>query len=236
MRFVTFLRAIRDSGIYSSTEWQEYLTYFDLNQQETEQVNTPETTANTRLAAIIKTPAGSRPRLVEGSRPAKFREIDALRRIGATTEIGLVSGCFDLLHLGHLRSFTAARTVLLQRGGTALVAAVLSDQHVRAKKGPDRPILSLAERLEILGRVRAITYVTALTDADCLGLLRDVIPRFVFKRSADLSQPIVVEEIAMARMLGVEVVLLPPEQGHTRSTTELIRVVKEMVAAEAGPW
>src|SRR5438132_6831115 len=70
------------------------------------------------------------------------------------------NGCFDLLHVGHVRNLQAARAL-----GDVLVVGVNSDDSVRALKGPDRPILSQLERVEMLAALECVHYVTVFSES-----------------------------------------------------------------------
>jgi rfaE bifunctional protein nucleotidyltransferase chain/domain len=80
------------------------------------------------------------------------------------------NGCFDLLHLGHVRSLQAARAF-----GNVLVVGVNSDASVRRLKGPDRPIIPAVERVEVLAALECIQHVIVfeeLTPEDSLARLK----------------------------------------------------------------
>src|SRR5262249_3924939 len=81
---------------------------------------------------------------------ARFGEAPRLR--GQT--IAWTNGCFDLLHLGHVRSLQAAR-----RLGDLLVVGVNSDASVRRLKGPERPIIPEDDRLEMLAALQCVSRV-----------------------------------------------------------------------------
>src|ERR1044071_9759669 len=79
--------------------------------------------------------------------------IAAARASGA--RIVLANGCFDVLHVGHIRYLAGARQL-----GEVLVVGINSDEQVAIQKGPGRPILSAAERAEILAALESVTSVT----------------------------------------------------------------------------
>ena len=84
--------------------------------------------------------------------------------------VALTNGCFDLLHVGHVRLLTEA-------GGLAdlLVVALNSDASARANKGAPRPVVPLAERLEVVAAVAGVDFVTSFdepTAGPLLALLR----------------------------------------------------------------
>ena len=100
------------------------------------------------------------------------RRLDDERRRGR--RIVLANGCFDVLHVGHVRYLEGAR-----REGDLLVVAINSDSGVRALKGPGRPVFPQQERAEILAALACVDYVTifdALTPRDLIArLLPDVL-------------------------------------------------------------
>ncbi len=81
-----------------------------------------------------------------------LKSIEMARAAGGI--IVMTNGCFDLLHVGHVRSLQEARSL-----GTHLVVAVNNDESVRRLKGEDRPIVSLADRVETLQALRPVDWV-----------------------------------------------------------------------------
>src|SRR2546421_12670501 len=86
------------------------------------------------------------------TREALTKERERLHREGK--RLVFTNGCFDLLHPGHVRYLGEARAL-----GDALVVALNSDRSVRALKGRGRPILSEAERAEVMAALEAVDYV-----------------------------------------------------------------------------
>lgn len=95
--------------------------------------------------------------------------LDAERRQGRT--IALANGCFDVLHVGHVR-------LLCDAAGRAdvLVVALNDDASVRANKGPGRPLLPLDERMEIAAAIAGVAYVTSFGEATATPLLETLRP------------------------------------------------------------
>ena len=88
----------------------------------------------------------------------------------AGRRVVLANGCFDLLHVGHIRYLEDARAL-----GDLLIVGVNGDAAVRRLKGPGRPLMPAAERAEMLAALRAVDHVVVFDDdtADNLvGLLR----------------------------------------------------------------
>src|SRR5574342_535866 len=85
--------------------------------------------------------------------------------------IVFTNGCFDLLHLGHVRYLEKAKSL-----GDVLVVGVNSDSSVRKLKGPKRPILPQGERTEILSGLGCVDYITIFTEADPLKPITSLKP------------------------------------------------------------
>jgi D-beta-D-heptose 7-phosphate kinase/D-beta-D-heptose 1-phosphate adenosyltransferase len=96
----------------------------------------------------------------------KIKERKELLRIIKNLKAGgkrivFTNGCFDLLHIGHIRYLEKARTL-----GDILVVGVNSDASVRILKGPKRPILPDKERAEILSGLGCVDYITIFKEPD----------------------------------------------------------------------
>jgi rfaE bifunctional protein nucleotidyltransferase chain/domain len=103
------------------------------------------------------------------SRQELRRQVAAWRRLGE--KIILANGCFDLLHVGHVRYLHAAK----QLGGR-LVVAVNSDDSVRALKGEGRPLMPAGERAEILASLAGVDAVVIFGEPDVRALIREIRP------------------------------------------------------------
>ncbi len=123
------------------------------------------------------------------------------------------SGCFDLLHAGHIRMLASARAL-----GDRLVVFLNDDASVRRTKGPGRPLVPVAERAELLRALTAVDEVVIFGEDTPVRALREVRPD-VFVKGGDYRDIEIPEERAVA-LWGGRVVILPYEAG--RSTTELI--------------
>ena len=91
-------------------------------------------------------------------------------------KIAMTNGAFDLLHVGHIRSFVHARSL-----ADRLLVAVNTDRSVKVNKGPKRPIQPQAERAEILSALAAVDYVTLFDEATVAGLLELIKPEIYCK-------------------------------------------------------
>jgi D-beta-D-heptose 7-phosphate kinase / D-beta-D-heptose 1-phosphate adenosyltransferase len=123
------------------------------------------------------------------------------------------SGCFDLLHAGHIRMLTRARAL-----GDRLVVFLNDDGSVRRTKGAGRPLVPVAERAELLRALTAVDEVHVFGEDTPVRALREVRPD-VFVKGGDYRDVDIPETHAMETW-GGRVVILPYEAG--RSTTELI--------------
>ena len=97
-------------------------------------------------------------------------------------QVVFTNGCFDILHIGHVRYLSAARNK-----GDLLVVGLNSDQSVRLIKGERRPIVSQDQRLEILASLKFVDYVTLFDEPDPLKLIQLLKPTILVK-GADWSE------------------------------------------------
>jgi D-beta-D-heptose 7-phosphate kinase/D-beta-D-heptose 1-phosphate adenosyltransferase len=128
------------------------------------------------------------------------------------------NGCFDVLHVGHVRYLTEAR-----RLGDALVVAINSDRTVRELKGAGRPVMNEAERAEMLAALRAVDYVTVFDDVSPRSLIAEVLPHILVKGGDYALDEIHGREEVEAA--GGRVVALPFIAGA--SSTSIIERIKE---------
>ena len=119
---------------------------------------------------------------------------------------------FDLLHVGHVRYLTQARTL-----GDALLVAINSDRTVRELKGQDRPVFDEGERAEILAALRCVDYVTVFDDVSPRSLIGELLPDVLVK-GADWSHFVAGREEVEAA--GGEVRLIPLEPGYSTTNVE----------------
>lgn len=126
----------------------------------------------------------------------------------------LTNGCFDLLHIGHVRYLQAAKAQ-----GTHLIIGVNSDRSVKAIKGPSRPLNSEMDRAEVLAALACTDFVT-LFDEDTADALISVIQPDLYLKAGDYTLATLPERETLLK-LGIEVAFMPFIQGH--STTHLIQ-------------
>ncbi|MBL8800468.1 MAG: adenylyltransferase/cytidyltransferase family protein [Planctomycetes bacterium] len=134
------------------------------------------------------------------AREALARELDAVRTRSPGLRVVLANGCFDLLHVGHVRYLEAARA-----RGDLLVVALNTDDSVRALKGPTRPLTPLEERAELVSALRCVDFVTWFAERDLEATLRALRPAVHAKGTDYTAQN--VPEAAVDRELGIEIAI-----------------------------
>ncbi|MDE0397636.1 MAG: D-glycero-beta-D-manno-heptose 1-phosphate adenylyltransferase [Candidatus Poribacteria bacterium] len=128
------------------------------------------------------------------------------------------NGCFDVLHLGHLRYLQAARQL-----GDMLVVAVNSDSSVRQLKGENRPLVPEAERAEMLAGLECVDYVVIFPELTPIDLLSELKPSIHVKGGDYKLEQLIEREVVEAN--GGKVVIGLNVPG--KSTTNLIQVICE---------
>jgi rfaE bifunctional protein nucleotidyltransferase chain/domain len=136
--------------------------------------------------------------------------ITELRRTRPRARIVLANGCFDLLHVGHVRYLEDARA-----RGDVLIVALNSDASVRALKGPDRPRVTLAERAELVAALRCVDFVTSFEETTVEAPLRALRPD-VHAKGSDYTIDTVPER-AVDRELGIEIAICGDAKDHDSS-------------------
>ena len=132
--------------------------------------------------------------------------------------IVFTNGCFDLMHVGHTRYLQAAKDL-----GDLLVVAVNSDASVRSlNKAPDRPIVSEAQRAEVVAALGCVDYVILFDEPDPQGLIAALQPDVLVKGGDWAVERIVGREIVEARGGVVRTIPLVPGV----STTSLIERIR----------
>jgi rfaE bifunctional protein nucleotidyltransferase chain/domain len=125
------------------------------------------------------------------------------------------NGCFDLLHVGHVRYLQAARAL-----GNALVVAVNGDVSVRALKGPTRPINSEQDRAEVLGALACVDFLTIFHTERVTELVRVIRPQVYAKGGDYTVASLDAGERGALEAVGAEIRILPLVPG--KSTTSII--------------
>lgn len=148
----------------------------------------------------------------------KIKETDELEEIlqglkRRGKKIVFTNGCFDILHIGHIRCLEEAK-----RLGDILVVALNSDQSVRSIKGQSRPCTPEAERAEVLSALGCVDYVVIFDKPDPLELITCLKPHILVKGGDWTPETTVGREVV--EHIGGKVVIIPQVEGV--STSEII--------------
>ena len=138
------------------------------------------------------------------------------KRTGA--KIVFANGCFDTLHVGHVRYLEGAR-----REGDILVVGVNSDSSVCNLKGPGRPILPESARADLVAALRAVDYVVLFSEPNVESLLEFLHPD-VHAKGTDYSVDTVPERATAAR-IGIRVAIVGDPKDH--STRDFLNSVRK---------
>ena len=149
------------------------------------------------------------------------KTVQALKDVGK--KIVFTNGCFDLLHLGHVRYLEAARAE-----GDVLVIGVNSDRSVHEIKGPNRPVVPQEERAEVLAALACVDFVTIFDEPDPLETIRTLLPDVLVKGSDWAEDAIVGKDVVEEH--GGRVVRVPLTEGA--STTKIIEKIMENYGKE----
>ena len=137
--------------------------------------------------------------------------VEEARAAGA--RIVLANGCFDVLHVGHVRYLAGARAL-----GDILVVGVNSDEQVARLKGAGRPVMVAAERAELVASLDSVTYVTIFDEPTVEQLLLTLKPD-VHAKGTDYTEETVPER-AVVRSYGGRVAIVGDPKDH--STSEIL--------------
>jgi FAD synthetase len=135
-------------------------------------------------------------------------------------KIVLVGGCFDILHYGHISFLKEAKKL-----GDYLMVALESDENVKRRKGPSRPIHSQEQRKEILESLRIVDEVLALptmsSDIEYQNLVQKIKPSVIAITEGDTYTS---RKELQAKTIGATVVEIP--KIHTHSTSQLVKLLE----------
>ncbi|MBZ5515045.1 MAG: adenylyltransferase/cytidyltransferase family protein [Acidobacteriia bacterium] len=133
-------------------------------------------------------------------------------------KISFANGCFELLHVGHVRFLQGARAQ-----GDVLVVGVNSDRAVRALKGPGRPLLPEAARVELVAALACVDYVVVFDEVTAEGILRNLRPDVQCK-GTDYTEENVPERHVMDELGGVVRIVGDAKSHSTRDIlAEIVR-------------
>jgi rfaE bifunctional protein nucleotidyltransferase chain/domain len=150
-----------------------------------------------------------------GTLAAIRARVEEARREGRT--IALANGCFDVLHVGHVRYLAGAR-----EQADVLVAGVNGDASVRRLKGPGRPVLPAEDRAVMVAALRSVDHVVVFEEDDVSALLLALRPD-VHCKGTDYT-PETVPERDVVRSYGGRIAIVGDAKDHdTRALFERIR-------------
>lgn len=135
------------------------------------------------------------------------------------------NGCFDLLHLGHVRYLQKARAL-----GDALVVGLNSDESVRMLKGRNRPIVPENERAEVLAALECVDYIAIFGEKRINSLIEALKPDIYAKGGDYTLDTLDQGERKLIEGLGIEIHLIKKIEGA--STTELIEKIAEKYSGQ----
>ena len=132
------------------------------------------------------------------------------------SRVVFTNGCFDLIHLGHVRYLQKARSL-----GDQLIVALNDDKSVRNLKGKGRPLVPAMERAEVIGALGCVDWVTFFGENTPAALIKDLQPDVLVKGGDWTVNQIVGRNVVEAA--GGTVLAIPFEKGY--STTDVIRKI-----------
>jgi len=152
----------------------------------------------------------------------KVKSLDELKAISAAANtsgkiVVFTNGCFDLLHRGHIYLLQEAK-----RLGDLLIVAVNSDRSVKTIKGPNRPILSETDRIELIAALEMVNYVLLFDEPDPHRIISFLRPNVLVKGGDWSLEEVVGGELV--KNYGGKVVRVPYLKGF--STTEIIAKIR----------
>lgn len=152
-------------------------------------------------------------------------EASQLHNRYGSKKIVFTNGCFDILHIGHIRYLQEASKL-----GDLLIIGLNSDASIRRLKGSERPINPQLDRAEVLSALSCIDYVVIFDEDTPYELIRTIQPDVLIKGGDYKPENVVGRDIVEEH--GGELVILPYVEG--KSTTNILRAIKKLRIGEAG--
>jgi D-glycero-beta-D-manno-heptose 1-phosphate adenylyltransferase len=146
----------------------------------------------------------------------KLRQLQDLPSVVRGKKVVLANGCFDMLHVGHLRYLEHARAL-----GDVLVVAINSDESMRGIKDPGRPILGQDERVSLVSALRCVDYVVLFDEPDISRVLEILRPA-VHAKGTDYTEETVPERDKVQAYGGKVRIAGDPKDHSTRGIIERI--------------
>lgn len=154
---------------------------------------------------------------------AKYKSVEELSAISAQARkagrlVVFTNGCFDLVHRGHIHLLRQAKAL-----GDILIVGLNSDVSVKSIKGPDRPIMPEADRIELIAALEMVDYVVAYSEPDPYRVIAVIKPNVLVKGGDWSSDQIVGTDVVEQN--GGRVAVIPYLPGF--STTQIIERIKK---------
>lgn len=158
-----------------------------------------------------------------GMKSAKIKSLGEIAKIAKRAKdkglkVVTTNGCFDLIHVGHIRNLERAKSL-----GDVLIVGINSDNSVRKLKGKNRPIITAKERAEVVGSLSSVDYVFIFGDLAPTRWLAKVKPNIHVKGGDRKIREIVERHIL--KKIGARLIFLPIRKGN--STSALIEKIKK---------
>jgi len=146
----------------------------------------------------------------------KLMSLQELPELLKGKKVVLANGCFDILHVGHLRYLKGARAL-----GDVLVVAVNSDESMRSIKDPGRPILPEGERIALVSALRCVDYVVLFDEPDVSRVI-DVLRPAIHAKGTDYTEQSVPERDTVLGYGGEVRITGDPKDHSTRAIIDRI--------------
>ena len=155
--------------------------------------------------------------------PAKYKSVDELSAMSAQARkagrvVVFTNGCFDLVHRGHIYLLRQAKAL-----GDILIVGLNSDVSVKTIKGPDRPIMPEADRIELIAALEMVDYVVVYSEPDPYHIIAAIKPNVLVKGGDWSADEIVGADVVEQNGGRVAVVTNVPEF----STTKIIERIRK---------
>jgi rfaE bifunctional protein nucleotidyltransferase chain/domain len=148
-------------------------------------------------------------------------QMDELRKKGK--KIAFTNGCFDILHVGHVRYLREAK-----KTADVLVLALNSDSSVKSIKGEKRPLVCEQERAEVLAALEFIDFITIFSEPTPLKLIDYLRPDILIKGGDWPEEKVVGRE--SVKKWGGRIIIIPEVKG--KSTTNIVDKIRKVYSAD----
>ena len=146
----------------------------------------------------------------------KLRKLEDLPKLVEGKRVVLTNGCFDILHVGHVRYLNDARSL-----GDVLVVAINSDKSMRLIKDAGRPILPETERVALVSALRSVDYILLFDEPDVTRVL-DVLRPAIHAKGTDYTEQSVPERDKVLAYGGAVRITGDPKDHSTRDIIQQI--------------